>query len=637
MPSSAGAPLRVTISLLLAAALTLSTAAQVTPRNAAPQGPRTGLIVGQVVDATSGTPVSEAIVQLVLQGSPENLPGSPNGRVMADADGRFFFADLPPARYFMQATKDGYARGTYGQRLPWGQSLTLSLGEGERRSDVQLRLWKYAVIGGTILDEAGEPVVGIAVRALVRDVFAGRTRYGNLQVIPELVPAALTDDRGMFRLSQLSPGTYVVVAPSTHTTVPSAFLANPDAALRTELFWGGVQEMTPLGQPRTVQMGDFALMTLNRVLIPPPPTPEGRMQVYQTTFYPAATTAGAATAITVTSGEERTDLAITLQPVPGMRISGRLVAPDGSTPPPTMIRLDGAAMVDVVSRGLPTGPDYVGLETATGMSDGRGRFSLLGVPPGDYVIRQGNRFLARPIREGKPSYWISQPITVGKEDVHDLNVELNPALRVEGRFELRRAEGDRPATPLPLPGITFETPFGEPGQFAVEVARDTLTFSTVAAGGRYIVRPYESGGWFVQSVTLDGKDITDRAFDLRSDATSFVVTYTDRPSTVSGTVTDADGAPRAAAVVLAFPVDRQRWSGYGASPRALRSALAREAGGYTFELLPPGEYHVIAVEASELDGWRDPEKLEALAAQAARLTVALGDSVTLDLRLKSVR
>ena len=67
----------------------------------------------------------------------------------------------------------------------------------------------------------------------------------------------------------------------------------------------------------------------------------------------------------------------------------------------------------------------------------------------------------------------------------------------------------------------------------------------------------------MHSVTLDGKDITDRVFDLQADTTSLVVTYTDRPSKVSGTVTDARGAASPTAVVLAFPVDPQRWSGYG--------------------------------------------------------------------------
>ena len=72
-----------------------------------------------------------------------------------------------------------------------------------------------------------------------------------------------------------------------------------------------------------------------------------------------------------------------------------------------------------------------------------------------------------------------------------------------------------------------------------------MTFSTGAPAGQYIVRPYEFFGWFVRSVTLDGKDITDRVFDLQTDTTSLVVVFTDRPSKVSGTVRDARGSASA--------------------------------------------------------------------------------------------
>ena len=170
------------------------------------------------------------------------------------------------------------------------------------------------------------------------------------------------------------------------------------------------------------------------------------------------------------------------------------------------------------------------------MSDATGRFTLLGVPPGEYVLTHANTFLSRAIQQGQPAYWISQPVTVGADDLSDLTVALRPALRVEGRIEFR---GEQHARRRAIAGITFETPFGEPGQFSAQATKGaTLTFATVAAGGQYIVRPYEMGGWFVQSVTLGGKDITDRVFDLQADATSLVVTYTDRPSKVSGTVTD---------------------------------------------------------------------------------------------------
>jgi hypothetical protein len=96
-------------------ALTIRGSAQIIPTDGAPPGQRTGMIVGQVVDATTGAPVGEAIVRLTMPKYLEH-PTTPKGRVMADGEGRFFFTDPPPGEYFVQATKEGYAPGTYGQR-----------------------------------------------------------------------------------------------------------------------------------------------------------------------------------------------------------------------------------------------------------------------------------------------------------------------------------------------------------------------------------------------------------------------------------------------------------------------------------------------------------------------------------------
>ena len=72
--------LRVAVLL----ALTIPSAAQiVVPTDAAPPGSRTGMIVGQVVDAGTGAPVAEAIVRLTMPKYFQN-PATPNGRVMAD-------------------------------------------------------------------------------------------------------------------------------------------------------------------------------------------------------------------------------------------------------------------------------------------------------------------------------------------------------------------------------------------------------------------------------------------------------------------------------------------------------------------------------------------------------------------------
>jgi hypothetical protein len=600
----------------------------------APQVRGTGMIVGQVVDGTTGEPVPEAIVRLTMPNVIETITAKPAGLVMADADGRFFFADLSAAEYYLNAKKDGYIDGGFGQRRVGSSTERLGLREGERRTDVKLFVWKYAVIGGTVVNDLGEPVVGIAVRALVKNVVAGRTQFGATSSY--LVPAATTDDRGVFRLPRLQPGTYAIVAPATHASVPVSVMQTWDThALRTELFWAGVYEISPLGSPQTQQVGDTALITLNTVLIPPPPAVSGGATVYRTTFFPSATTVTQAEPITVGAGEERMDLAITLRPSPAVRVSGRLVTSEGTAPPPMAIRLSGESSSSIVMRSGPSSTAEVGFETATAMSDSAGRFTILAVPPGQYEMTQGDRFLGRTVDGGGTRYWISQPITVGATDIRDLVVNVQRVLRVEGRLEFRSTNIPPPPPPRVV-GIGFERPFGEPGQFFAELRNNA--FATAAAAGRYIAQPLEPAGWFVRSVTLDGQDITDRAFDLTTDATSFVVTYSDRPSKVSGTVKDSNGNLSRDALVLVFPVDPQRWTGYGNSPRFLRSAGIMTTGLYTFAHLPPGEYYVIAIDSANAEGWLDPKRLQSLAGQAERLTVTASDGPrTLDLPTRSGR
>jgi len=160
----------------------------------------------------------------------------------------------------------------------------------------------------------------------------------------------------------------------------------------------------------------------------------------------------------------------------------------------------------------------------------------------------------------------------------------------------------------------------------------------MGAGGKYFIRPNEIGGWYTQSVTVGGKDYTDRIFELREDTTSIVVTLTDRPTRVAGTVKDVRGATTGTAVVLAFPVDRQRWVGYGREPRDLVSAVTSGTGGYAISNLPPGDYYLIAVESRDADEWQDPKLLELMATRAQKITVAAGDAArTVDLTVSRIR
>ncbi len=627
---------RLTVAVVLLA-LAGHGAAQTIPTNAAPPGPRTAMILGRVVDATTGAPVPEAIVLINLPRYSATLPTTPHGRVMADGEGRFFFADLPAGDYYLQASSPGYQWGEYGQRKPMGPYLSLPLAEGEHRADVKLPLWKYAVITGTVLDEAGEPVVGVTVRALGREVLGGRVQYGTTEVREDLVPTAVTDDRGVYRLSQLLPGTYLVAVPSTQNTVPVEFLSGGNVTARNELAYAGVAEVGPVGQPGTLQNGGVALLTSSRMQVPPATPASGRMQIYRTTFYPGATTVGDAMPMVVKAGDERSGITITLRPSPAVRITGRLVAPDGSAPPPMGIYLAGEASQDVIVRRPP--PNNSNFDTAVSLSDASGRFTFLGVPPGEYVLRQSSPFLVRALQTGEPTFWVSQTLTVGATDMNDIVVEARPALRVAGRFEFRSAGGLQTPHGAATAFLSLETPFAETPGAAVQVLLSNgPAFETLVAGGQYFLQPNESRGWFTQSVTVGGKDYTNRVFDLTEDTTSIVIVMTDRPSTISGTVKDARGSASATAMVLAFPTDRQRWTGYGRSARDLAAVNTSTTGRYTIPHLPAGEYFVIAIEADDADDWQDPKVLAQLSTRATKITVGGGDGTrTLDLNVSGVR
>src|SRR6187549_853691 len=82
----------------------------------------TGLILGRVVDAGTGRPVSGAVVLLSggparvqgppVPGQPAPPPASPP-QLLADSEGRFAFRQLTRGSYGLQATKPGYSSGAY--------------------------------------------------------------------------------------------------------------------------------------------------------------------------------------------------------------------------------------------------------------------------------------------------------------------------------------------------------------------------------------------------------------------------------------------------------------------------------------------------------------------------------------------
>src|SRR5688572_24733220 len=166
---------------------------------AAAQQPPTGSIQGIVVSTETGTPLSKATVDLL---SPAGNTSVYTTR--ANADGRFFLPNIAPGKYRLVATRAGYVKAEFEQRLPGGPSLDVIIGPGQRVTDIRLSMTQGGVISGRVTDK-GQPV-GIA------DVVAMKTTYANGNFVFQEVLSAKTNDLGEYSIFWLPPGRYYLLA-----------------------------------------------------------------------------------------------------------------------------------------------------------------------------------------------------------------------------------------------------------------------------------------------------------------------------------------------------------------------------------------------------------------------------------------
>lgn len=555
----------------------------------------TGLIVGQVVDGRSGRPVSGAIVGLGGAGA-----GRP--RILTGSTGRFVFRDLPRGYFTIVVSKPGYAGGAYGRRRPGGPSRVLPLGPDERVGDAVVAVWKHAAIGGRVVDESGEPVVRVQLRAWRRAIVAGNTRLA-------LAGTTLTDDRGNYRLGSLLPGDYVVAASAHQVVVPAGIDT-------TE--WGA-----------SALQGPGLVYRLGGGTVTPPP-PGDRFSLYPPSYYAGAVEAAHASLVSVGSGDERLSVDLQVHPVPAARVSGTLVSPAGPAAYQTVRLVAEDAQSTPVQEDAPTT-----------VSNSIGAFVFPAVPPGRYVLRSTTSTLSS-VNPGGEMVWAAMPLQVGSTDIDGLTVSLLPALRISGRVEF---DG---RSPWPSPAQVARIPLlvepadgdGELGPIPLVRANAEGEFtSTGLAGGRYVLRVTDSpAGWMFKSASYGGRDISSSPVELNGyDAGGVVVTFTDRWSAVSGMVLNASQNFDADALVVLFTTDRQLWTGYGLTSRRVRGVRSGRRGEYVFNSVPPGEYYLAAIADDKADGWQDPVFLERLSRGSTRVRVADGETRRQDLRTRELR
>jgi hypothetical protein len=168
--------------------------------------------------------------------------------------------------------------------------------------------------------------------------------------------------------------------------------------------------------------------------------------------------------------------------------------------------------------------------------------------------------------------------------------------------------------------------------------RAFVTPPMALAGGRYIVRVTPADPhWVARSALVDGRDALDEPIDIAPEQTrEIVLTMTDRPARLKGTVTDPRGRPMAESDVIVFSADRRFWT---VRSRRIRIVRPRSDGAYEVTGLPAGVYNAVATSGLVLDEKTDVAFFEALSSLATRVELVEGREITqaLDVRPHQAR
>ncbi len=542
-----------------------------------------------VTDEASPQVVRRAIVTV----TGPSLAGSRS--TLSDDEGRFAIAELPAGSYALSAARGGFVTSAYGAQRPARRGRPIAVGPGEAVRDLSVRIWRGAVLTGQVVDERGRPVADLTVRA-------SGTRPNGAIYQSLTNNGVSTDASGRFRVFGLEPGECILSVSSGSFASSSSALSLQDtyvdrllAQLRRRSMTPGVGPMAPTADP-----------ALRRTLA-------------ATIYYPAAVSRDEALPITLVAGQE-SSIQMTWLPIPAATVTGIVTLADGRPAAGASVR---------VTRVTANGG--VGTDGRVGTSArADGTFELPLLPRGEYRISA-----TAGITRDRP--WAVSRFAVDDGNSVVVPLRLGPGITIQGRVEWQR---DSDATPPPFSAASVALIEANGTVDPRASLAQAVGGSALGADGTFVLAGLQPDavhrlvvhgvpdGWWPVSAILGTQNLLDGAVRLSPELAEhpLVIRYSDRPAEVHGALL---GDPSSGlAVVVAFPQDP-----------ALRPSVARvqalqpdAKGEYRFLNLPPGQYFVGVVIDADPDEWKDPAFLERLAATAARVTVAKGERVRLDLK-----
>lgn len=398
--------------------------------------------------------------------------------------GEYEIRDLPAGRYTLAVTRGGYLRTEYGQRHHGESGTPLELADGATLESVDVTMEPAGIVSGRVSDELGEPVANA-------QVWLQQLRFYQGQRKLVFLASARTDDTGLYRISSIAPGDYLVVAYSRET-------------------WASDDYKQTFG--------------------------------YAPSYFPSTANPGDAQRLKVVAGQEAGAIDITLVAGRAAAISGTVTAADGSP-------LSGATVGLAQELMGPNG----GTMSMIGNSraGAEGTFTVRNIPPGEYQLRATGTPGDRASESASQTIVMSGRdieglvlggnrggLVTGRLITHS-GTPLPPgALRVITTSAI--FERSTTSTPPNEDGLA-----GADGRFT----------RRAPAGPAFIRPSGLRSGWAVKQVLVGGRDYTDTPIEIVPEQTLADVTVVISNSlpAVSGRVIDARGGGGPVLLVPADP------------------------------------------------------------------------------------
>jgi hypothetical protein len=570
--------------------------------------PATYRVVGIVVDATTGQPLSLAEVTLAPVIALDDLQ-----TFLTASDGRFLFANLAPGKYRLMAGRRGYAVQGFNQHEAYMTAIVA--GPGQDSEHLRFRLSPSAVLTGIISDQWNDPVRDAGVILYEQSWSAG-----SRSLHP--VNRTTTNDLGHYRFAHLTPGTYaigVIARPwwGDFASQSLDFVRHAYALSRLGAQLGSSSRgdfVTPLANSRidvdtNVLNDPTVLEYLQRVGSEPVQPDPAFDLVYPVTYFPNANSLSDAAKLSLRPAATET-ADITLRPVPSIHLHVRVppLAPADSSVTVQTQNADGEESVAVQSEP-PTNVEVFG---NTGGEDARpiqtmrtevspGLFELSGIPPGDVAISVSGS-------QGQSVSTRTQSLRLSANTELDLTPR-GPLVDVSG-IVLTQPDAPDPQPDVPEQdgpmsfmlefrsretGESFKTNVSHKGEFSL--AGSALT------PGTYEVGLSDNSNFQISFLEATGATVSHSTIDIPGgQPVKLTVHVSEAKCSLSG-IALKEGKPFAGAMILLVPQDADQ------NPALFHRDQSDSDGSFAMAPLFPGRYTLLALEKGWELEWSNPAVL----------------------------